>query len=120
MRVGRSVIVSAAVLVPAEVAAELARFADAGRDRVRQRDGYRMSGPCEQALAELKAMARAARVRLATTSVESDRPGTMSTSEYVERHGGTPQNVTEKCRRGTLPAELVNGKWRIYEKEDST
>ena len=111
-------IVTAAVLVPAVVAAELARFADAGRDRVRTRDGLRMSAPCEQAIAELQAMARAARVHLASTRVDEMSSATlpsMSAAQFAKRNKVTPQAVTERCRRGTLPgAHKVAGKWLIY------
>ena len=113
-------IVSTAVLVPADVAAELARFADAGRNSVRTRDGYRMSGPCEQAIAELQAVARATRFDLATTRSPEDDSCTlqsMTAAEYAKHHSITTQAVTERCRRGTLPAQLINGQWRIFQEE---
>lgn len=116
-------IVSTAVLVPADVAGELARFADAGRDRMRHRDGYRMSGPCEQTIAELQAVARATRFDLATTRAPEDDSCTlqsMTTAEFAKRHSITTQAVTDRCRRGTLPAQLINGQWRIYTEEDNT
>jgi hypothetical protein len=116
------VIVMAVVQVPAKVADELARFAEAGRDRVRTRDGLRMSAPCEQLIAELQAVARVARLDLAATRPEDDPSCTlhsMTAAEYARRNNVTSQAVTERCRRGTLPgAHKVAGKWFIYKKGD--
>lgn len=115
-------IVRAAVLVPVNVAAELARFADAGRGRVRTRDGLRMSAPCEQLIAELQAVARVARLNLSSARPDDDRSvmlRSMSAAEYAKRNNVTSQAVTERCRRGTLPgAHQVAGKWFIYTKGD--
>ena len=119
----RSVIIGPGVVVSPDVAAELALFANAGRDRVRSRDGFRMSPPCEQVLAELQALKRAGAhlaittPDLATTSSPSGSPCTVDTvtvTEFAKQREISTAAVTDRCRRGTLPATKVDGIWRIY------
>lgn len=105
---------------PIEITAEVVLFMNSGRSSVRTRDGYRMSAPCEQWLANVQAAARAHKVGLATTRVQNDDSCTlqfMTAAEYSKRHSITTQAVTERCRRGTLPAQLINGQWRIFQED---
>ena len=105
---------------PLEIAAEVVLFMNSGRNSVRTRDGYRMSAPCEQWLANVQAAARAHKVGLATTRPPEDDSCTlqsMTTAEYAKHNSITTQAVTERCRRGTLPAQLVNGQWRIFQED---
>ena len=120
-------IISTGVLVSAEVAAEVALFMNAGRDRVRSRDGFRMSGTCEQVLAELQALTRAgAHVATATPQVvtatvpegSACTVPSMTTAEFARLHNITTAAVTARCRRGTLAAEPIDGKWRIYPEQE--
>ena len=126
--VGRRVIITTGVLVSADVAAELALFANAGRDRVRAVRGFRMSGTCEQVLAELLALTRAgAHVATATPQVvtatvpegSACTVPSMTTAEFARLHNITTAAVTARCRRGTLAAEPIDGKWRIYPEQEN-
>lgn len=115
------------VHVSADVAAELARFADAGRRSMLTVNGVRMSAELEQTLAELRAVARASadvdatRLRVDATTVrrEAERMiPTMTATEFAARIGKSRQAVVARCNRGTLPATKVDGRWMIFENEE--
>lgn len=44
----------------------------------------------------------------------SGKVATVSAAKYAELNGRTKRAVTERCRRGTLPAELTPAGWRIF------
>lgn len=106
--------------IPDDLAVLFARTSSDGRGWLRRlfetefrRAGARMPVLLERWLDQLEAEQRAARVSTACPS--TFRPSeTVSVTEYARTVGTSPQAVRGKCRRGTLPAQMVNNEWRIF------
>lgn len=107
--------------IPPEVASLLAH-GNNGRSWLRRviesefrRNGGRVPYPLERWLDHLEAHERGPRNSDVSTACSATFPPLQSVSvtEYARTVGTSPQAVRGKCRRGTLPATLVGGQWRI-------
>ena len=112
------------IRIYADDAAEFAILMDCARQRYLALHGLRPSAQMEQHIADARNLARATRqslvADLADASVADDLASMMSVMEYANRRKVTRQAVTERCRRGTLPARKINGAWFIYQSEEDS
>ena len=111
-----------AVLTPPSLAGRLARPVRAALTSYADRSGVRLPLDVVAWLGALEVSGRLARTGVSGETVRVPPPdivGTVSATEFARARGVSPQAVRARCRRGTLPAALVNGDWRIYPEEQS-
>jgi hypothetical protein len=107
--------------VPDQLAAMFAATTGDGRGWLRRvidtefrRNGARTPVAVAAWLDAVEAHQRAARVSTAGPATFPPVHG-VTVSDYATRAGVTVQAVRGRCRRGTLPAVMVDGRWLILE-----
>lgn len=93
-------------------AAELVRLLEYGGLPAVKRDGIRLNARLRAVLVDLATFAReGARTPASGPAVIVQ---TVSAAEYAAQVGRSKKAVTDRCKRGTLPAELTPRGWRIF------
>lgn len=93
-------------------AAEIVRLLEYGGFPAARRDGIQLNARLRAALDDLATFSRE---RVGIPAVDGPvTVATVSAAEYAQQVGTSKRAVTERCRRGTLPAELTPRGWRIF------